>query len=205
MELLKKLDTNAIFPITSLSSHVLVVTIGLSFFHDKISLIQFIGIAVTFIVVGFYNNLHKHITFKNGLIPITSALVLLSATTKFIQKFGSVTVELRNFIFWQLFFAMIASFVILLIVNRENLKEKISVSKQIIWWSIALGVCNFIGTVEIVKALSTGPFSLVYTINSFYILITSVIAWKFFGEKLTKHKVIFLLISIVTVILIGLG
>jgi len=44
----------------------------------------------------------------------------------------------------------------------------------------------------------------VYTINSFYILITSLIAWKFFGERLTKHKIIFLLIAIISVILMGL-
>ena len=205
MELLKKLDTNAVFPITSLSSHVLVVIIGLSFFHDKISFIQFSGMLLTFIIVGFYNNKHKHITFENGLLPATTALILLSVATKFIQKFGSITVELKNFIFWQLFFAMIMSFVILLIVNRKDLTQKILVSRQVVWWSITLGICNLIGTAEIVKALSIGPFSLVYTINSFYILITSIIAWKFFDEKLTKHKVIFLLLSIMAVILIGLG
>lgn len=205
MELLKKLDTNAIFPVTSISSHVLVVLIGISFFHDQLSILQITGIILTFIVVGFYNRVHKHITLQNGLLPIVITLVLSSTATKFIQKFGSITIEIRNFIFWQLLFASIAAFIILLIVKRKELGQKITVSKQIIWWAIALGVFNFIGTAEIVKALSTGPFSLVYTINSFYILIASVIAWKLFGEELTKRKIIFVLLAISTVILIGLG
>lgn len=205
MELLKKLDTNAIFPITSISSHVLVVILGVTFFHDKISILQFSGIILTFIIVSFYNKVHKHITFGNGLFPIVTILVLISTTSKFIQKFGSIHTEIRNFIFWQLLFAAISAFVILLVVKRRELKQKIMLSKQIIWWSVALGIFNFVGTVEIVKALSIGPFSLVYTINSFYILITSVLAWKFFGEKLTKHKILFLLLAIFTIILIGLG
>jgi len=191
MELLKKLDTNAVFPITSLSSHVLVVIIGLSFFHDKVSPLQFLGIILTFTVIGFYNKVHKHITLKNGLIPIVVGLVLLSTATKFVQKFGSITIETKNFIFWQLFFAMIVSLIILIFVKRKELTLRIRPSKQIVLWAIALGTFNFIGTAEIVKALSTGPFSLVYTVNSFYIIITSLIAWKFFGEELTKRKVVF--------------
>ena len=205
MELLKKLDTNAVFPITSLSSHLLVVIIGLSFFHDKVSLLQFLGIILTFIVVGFYNRFHKNITLRGGLLPIVTSLVVLSAVTKFVQKFGSINTENNNFIFWQLIFAMVASFIILLIIKRKDLFQKITVSKGIIGWSIGLGLLNFLGTVEIVRALSTGPFSLVYTINSFYILITSVIAWKWFGEELTKRKVMFLLLAIITVVVIGLG
>ena len=205
MELLKKLDTNAIFPISSISSHALVVILGITFFHDKISNLQLLGIILTFFIVGFYNKVHKHITFNNGLFPIVATLVVVSTATKFIQKFGSITVETKNFIFWQLFFAAIAALVILLVVERKELKQKTILSKEIIWWSLALGFFNFIGTTEIVKALSTGPFSLVYTINSFYILMTSVLAWKLFGEELTKRKIIFVLLAIFTAILIGLG
>lgn len=205
MELLKKLDTNAVFPITSTSSHVLVVIVGLTFFHDKISLLQFLGIILTFIIIGFYNKLHKHITFQNGLLPIASSLILLSTATKFFQKLGSTRVEVRNFIFWQLLFAASAALIILLIVERKEIKQHVRVSRQMILWAILLGVLNFVSTAELVKALSVGPFSLVYTINSFYVLITSLIAWKFFGEKLTKRKVTFVFLAVLAVILIGLG
>ncbi len=205
MELLKKLDTNAVFPITSLLSHVMVLIIGLGFFRDSISLIQLIGIILTFILVGFYNGKFKHITFENGLVPVVISLVLLSVSTKFVQKFASVNVDINNFIFWQLFFAMIGSLVILLIFNKDIFKQTGTITKQFLLWSVALGVCNFVGTVEIVKALYAGPFSLVYTINSLYILITSIIAWKFFGEELSKQKIIFIFASVLAVLLIVLG
>ena len=205
MELLRKLDTNAVFPVTSLSSHVLIVIIGLSFFHDQISLLQMLAIMLTFIIGGFYNKIHGSISWKNGLLPMAACLVVLSTTTKFIQKFGAITIEMHNFIFWQLAFATLASFIIMLFVRRKEPGNRMKFSREMLWWSIGLGALNFISNVELVKALSTGPFSLVYTINSFYILITSLIAWKFFGEELTKRKVFFLLAAIFAVILIGLG
>ena len=205
MQMLKKLDTNALFPITSLSSHVLVVIIGLSFFHDKMSLLQGAGVLATFLLVGFYNYKHKHITVKNGLLGGAAGIVLLSAFSKFIQKFAAISVEIRNFIFWQLFFSTIAAFFIMVIAERKNLKQGIRFNKDIVMWGMLLGILNFIGTTEITRALSMGPFSLVYTINSFYILITSLVAWKLFGEKLTKQKIIFVFLAIITIIMIGLG
>jgi len=205
MELLRKLDTNALFPITSISSHVLVVIIGVSFFHDKISMLQFFGIILTFLVIGLYNKVHKHITLQNGLLPMVVGIILISTSTKFIQKFGSITTEIQNFIFWQLFFSMLASIVILLITHFKTPGQRIEVSRKVVLWAVALGVLNFIGTAEITKALSIGPFSLVFTINSFYTIITSLVAWKLFGEELTKRKAAFVLVAIFTVILIGLG
>ena len=204
MEILKKLDTSAVFPITGTISNVFVLIIGLLFFHDKLSIQQFLGVSLAFFTVGFYNQIHKHITFKNGLLFGASAIVLLSTLAKFIQKFGSISTEIENFIFWQLFFAMLTSAIILIFIAGKDTGWKSGFSKYIIVWAIALGTTTFIGTVEIVRALTTGPVSLVYTINSFYILITSLIAWKFFGERLTKHKIIFLLIAIISVILMGL-
>jgi len=205
MHMLNKLDTNALFPITSLSSHVLVIIIGLSFFHDKISIVQGLGILLTFLLVGFYNYNHKHITLKNGLIGGAVSIVLLSAFSKFIQKFASINVEIKEFIFWQLFFAAVATLCIMIFVKRRGIRPGTKLNIEIIGWGILLGVLNFIGTAEITHALSTGPFSLVYTINSFYILVTSLIAWKLFGEKLTRQKIIFVILAILTIVMIGLG
>ena len=134
-----------------------------------------------------------------------AGIVLLSAFSKFIQKFAAVSVEIRDFIFWQLFFATIAAFFIMIIAERKDLKQGIRFNRNIIGWGVLLGIVNFIGTTAITKALSAGPFSLVYTINSFYILVTSLVAWRFFGEKLTRQKIIFVFLAILTIIMIGLG
>jgi len=204
MEILRNLDTSAVFPITSTASNVITLIIGLLFFHDKITVLQFIGVFLAVFVIGFYNQAHKHITLKNGLIVGFSTIILLSTFNKFIQKSGAISVEPGNFIFWQLFFAAVASLVILSVMMRNESRQEFRISKNVIAWATTLGVLNFVGTMEIVRALSTGPFSLVYTINSFYILITSLVAWQLFGEKLTKRKVAFLLTAIIAIIFIGL-
>lgn len=205
MEILKKLDTSSAFPITSLSSHVLVIILGISFFHDKISPLQILAMALAFIVVGFYNKASKHITFTNGLFPIAASIVLVSTFCKFIQKFASVSTDVGNFTFWQLLFAALGAFLLSFYIPRTDRKEKMALSRGMLGWAALLGLLNFVGTVSIVKALSTGPFSLVYTINSFYILFASIVAWRFFGEKLTRRKVLFLLTAVVIVILIKIG
>lgn len=204
MAILKRLDTNASFPITSLSSHFLVVIIGISFFNDVLSVVQVAALIGTFLLIGFYNHTNKHITWSNGLIPIAAGIILLSTFTKFIQKSGSISSVTGDYIFWQLFFAAIVSIVILLLTKNSRLVER-KIDAKLIAWSALIGALTFVGTVAMVKALSVGPFSLIYTINTFYILVSSIVAWKLFGEKLTRQKVIFILLAIIVLILIKLG
>ena len=204
MVILKKLDTSASFPITSLGSHFLVVIIGVTFFNDILSLLQVVALAGTFLLIGFYNHTNKHITLSNGLIPIATGIILLSTSIKFIQKSGSISSVTGDYIFWQLFFAMIASVLILLLTKNNRLAER-KIDGKLILWSGLIGTLTFVGTVAIVRALSTGPFTLVYTINSFYILVSSIVAWKLFGEKLTRQKVLFILLAIAVLVLIKIG
>ncbi len=204
MTILKKLDTSESFPITSLSSHVLVVTIGIFFFNDVLSAVQIFALIGTFLLIGFYNHTKKHITLSNGLIPLATGIVLISTSIKFIQKSGAISSVTGDYIFWQLFFAMLASLFILFITkNNQPIGRKID--RKLVLWSALIGTLTFVGTVAMVNALSIGPFSLVYTINSFYILVSSIVAWKFFGEKLTRQKVLFILLAIVVLVLIRLG
>lgn len=204
MAILKKLDTSESFPITSLGSHFLVVIIGIFFFNDVLSFLQVIALLGTFLLIGFYNHTNKHITLGNGLIPIAAGIILLSTFIKFIQKSGSISSVTGDYIFWQLSFATIASIFILLLTKRDRFVQR-KIDRELLIWSALAGLLTFIGTVSMVKALSAGPFSLVYTISTFYILVSSLVAWMFFGEKLTRKKVLFILLAIVVLLLIKLG
>ena len=204
MAILKRLDTSESFPITSLGSHVLVVIIGIFFFNDILSAVQVVALVATFLLIGFYNHTNKHITLGNGLVPIAAGIILLSTFIKFIQKFGSISSVTGDYIFWQLFFAMIASLLILLLTKHTRSVER-KLDGKLVLWSTLAGTLTFVGTVAMVKALSVGPFSLIYTINTFYILVSSIVAWKLFGEKLTRQKVLFILLAIVVLVLIKVG
>jgi drug/metabolite transporter (DMT)-like permease len=181
-----------------------VVIIGIFFFNDILSILQVAALIGTFLLIGFYNHTKKHITLNNGLIPIAAGIILLSTSIKFIQKSGSISSVTGDYIFWQLFFAMLASVIILLLTKHNRLVER-KIDGKLILWSALVGTLTFVGTVAMVKALSIGPFSLVYTINSFYILVSSIVAWRLFGEKLTRQKVLFIFLAIVVLILIKFG
>jgi drug/metabolite transporter (DMT)-like permease len=166
--------------------------------------LQVTALIGTFLLIGFYNHTNKHITLNNGLVPIATGIILLSTFIKFIQKSGSISGIAGDYIFWQLFFATVASVFILLIAKNNRLVER-KIDGKFILWSTLAGTLTFTGTVAMVKALSTGPFSLVYTINTFYILVSSMVAWKLFNEKLTRQKVLFILAAIVFLVLIKIG
>lgn len=204
MMILKRLDTSASFPITSLGSHVLVVSIGIFFFNDMLSVLQITALIGTFLLIGFYNHTNRHITLSNGLIPIAVCIIIVSTSLKFIQKVGSVSTVTSSYIFWQLSFATVAAGIILLVTKSKQPSER-KKDRKFVLWSVLVGILTFLGTVAMVKALSAGPFSLVYTINSFYILVSSIVAWKLFGEKLTRQKLIFILLAVIVLILIKLG
>jgi uncharacterized membrane protein len=205
MTSLKRVETSTLLPFTSLSSHVLVILLGIFFYKDHISILQLIGIVSAFILVIFFADIKRHLNIKNGIPLSILGIVLFSTLGKFLQKLGSISVEINNFIFWQLFFAAASSFFVLFFLKYKNRELSLNVSKNLFFYSFLLGIFNFVGTYEIVKALSTGPFSLVYTINTFYILITALIAWKFFGETLNKRKVYLLLGAVLILVIIKIG
>ena len=206
MHILKKIDASSIFPITTIMSQVLVVIIGLTFFKDQIRFLQFIGMVLAFVIILSFNYTHKHITLKNGLFLNALGIVALSAGTKFVQKVGSVSGNVYNCIFWQLFFSMIATLVMTYIFEiRKGISLKNIFPKKVFPWSIFLGTINFCGTSMIVRALSTGPFSLVNAVLSFYIVVMFIIAWKFFDEIMTVRKAIFIFLSLGAMLLIRLG
>jgi drug/metabolite transporter (DMT)-like permease len=208
MSALKHTDTSNLFPLTSLSSNVLVVLIGLTFFKDNISLLQAIGVFLAIALVFFSNNtknIFGRIDFNNLFLRLFLTIVLLSTFNKFIQKFGAINTNVYNFIFWELIFALISSIILMILFEKKAKIKSDLLSLKVLLWAFIFGGLNFISTATITKALSTGPFSVVYTINSFYVFITAIVAWVLFGENLTRKKVIFLFISVLIIILIKIG
>ena len=217
MEVFKKVDVSTILPFTSLSSHVLVIILGIFFFHDHISVIQSIAIISGILFLIQYKNIHLNTHFNGAMIYMVSSIVLFSTANKFTQKYGAIKVDVYNFTFWLVFFMMIASLFLIIIYERTNFLKKYSLisfiksnilifnNKKILLYTLCAGICSFVANVYLTKALATGPFSLVYTINSLYLLITSFVAWKLFNEKQTGNKILYICIAIVIILLIKLG
>lgn len=202
MHALHKHDTSGLFPFTSLVSNIFVIIGGVFLLNDNISLLQWVavGISVTiFIATNWNSKMH----FVINILPTFTVIALLSTFNKFVQKFGASSVEVNNFIFWQLLFATVSS---LLIMYFKERKTFISIpNSKLSMYAIVLGLLNFGSTYTIVLALSTGPISLVYVTIGLYTFFTTIFAAILFKEKITKRNMVFILLSFLVVLLIKFG
>jgi uncharacterized membrane protein len=203
MHALHKHDTSAVFPFTSLASNILVIIGGVLFLNEAISLVQWIAVAASVLLfVGAYWNNTMHAFIE--VIPVFGCIAILSTINKFIQKMGADSVEVHNFIFWQLVFAFVASLVILLVVRKQITLTNL-MHRQVLGWAVLLSTLTFGSTYTIVKALSYGPISLVYVILGLYTFLTAVFAAILFKEKITAKSLLFIAASFLIVLLIKFG
>lgn len=203
MHALHKHTTSGVFPFTSLASNILVIIGGVLFFNDSISPMQWVAIVASlllFVVSYWDNKMH----FILEIAPLFACIALLSTCNKFIQKIGASSVEVHNFIFWQLLFALVSSLLVLCFVTKKPSFISFS-SVPLLGWAFAIGVLNFGSTYAIVKALSLGPISLVYVILGLYTIFTTVFASLFFKEKITIKDLVFISLSFLVVLFIKLG
>lgn len=203
MHALHKHDTSGVFPFTSLASNIFVIIGGVLFMNDVISLLQWVAIVASVLLfVGAYWNSKMH--FLLEILPPFAFIAFLSTFNKFVQKAGASSLEVHNFIFWQLIFALIASLVILLVIAKRFSFTELT-HRHLLGWALAMGVLNFGSNYAIVKALSVGPISLVYVILGLYTFFTTMFAALLFKEKITRKSLVFIALSILVVLLIKLG
>lgn len=203
MHVLHKHDTSGVFPFTSLASNILVVIGGVLFLNNSISLLQWVAILLSFFLF-VVAHLGSKKSFVIEILPSFTFIALLSTFNKFVQNTGANHVEVNNFIFWQLVFTFTASLAMLLFVKKQISFNDLF-NKNIIGWSLLIGVLQFGTTYAIVKALSLGPISLVFIVLGLYTFFTTVFASILFKERITTKKIIFIILSFLIVLLIKLG
>src|SRR3989344_5324528 len=86
MYALEKIDTNALFPITTTLSLVFVVIFGFLFFKEIISAVQFFGMLLVGIVVYSYLYKERKLQYSKHLLIIGVSIIAFSVFNKIIQK-----------------------------------------------------------------------------------------------------------------------
>ncbi|MFA5841884.1 MAG: EamA family transporter [Candidatus Paceibacterota bacterium] len=203
MHVLHKQDTNSVFPFTSLASNILVIIGGVMFLNEVITLPQWIAIslaALLFVAQYWKSKMH----FVLEILPSFMFISILSTFNKFVQKAGADHMNVYDFIFWQLAFALIASLVIVFYKRRHISLNELT-HGHMLKWSFIVGILQMGTAYTMVKALSFGPISLVYVIIGLYTFFTSLIAALLFKEKITARSLVFIFLSFLIVLLIKLG
>lgn len=202
--LLGRLEINALFPINTILSMVFVVIFGLLVFSDKISILQGLGIATAIVALYFFLFGKTKVSYSKNTLKFGIVMVALSVFSKVIQKIAVDHVaDIKVLIIYQFLFASIFLLLVNIVYHKKIWTKKIfsGAYKS----GLIIAIPAFFGNWAIMYALSKGPFTLIYSIHSFYIFGGSILGYFFFKEKLTKYKVALLCLAILSIILIRIG
>jgi bacterial/archaeal transporter family protein len=203
MKALKQVDTNRLYPVTTSLSLVASVLVGLVLFRDIISWLQILGIIMLIAVVYLFSYKGKKIQYSKSIIIIGSGIVFLSVAGKIIHKLAADNVDIQAFQVWQYLSATIFSLMLYTFIHRKDFKQHIF-SKAALS-GLLIAVPTFLGGYMWLIALTKGPFSLVTSIHSLYVIIAALVAYLIFKEKLTWKKLLLIVLAVVAMIIIKIG
>lgn len=190
-------------------SVILPISFSIFYFREDITLIKVLGILLAMIALYLtvYKKSDKSITRK--IILFMPLLLFLGSGTidtliKYTQE--SFLEESSTVMFSSVLF-MIAALTGLIYSPFRKVAFKAYLQREVIISGVFLGLINFGSLYGIVMALDSQVFdsSIIFGINNIGIVVLSVIlALLLFNEKLTGRNKIGILLSIITIILLGL-
>lgn len=202
---LKYAQTNALFPTTSFTSLLIVVTVGLLFFGDSLSLIQILGVTLSLVTLFLFAFKGGKLTFSSSAaVKVWLGIVSLSVAGNLLNKVAADIGDIHTFQFFLYVVIFISGIAMLHLQNKGEVKN-ILFHKYAILGGLAMGVFGFFGAWALITALTKGPVSIAQTINSSSVVVTAVLASVFFNEKITKRKVLLMGCLILALALIKIG
>jgi len=203
MYVLSHVDTNALFPITTTASLIIVVLVGIFFFREHATALQTFGTILAIATIFSFLYEGGKMQYSRLLIGVGCGIVFISAFNKIIQKIVAENFDIRAFQIYQYLFAAIFSLLLYVIIHRRDWKDHVFSGGLGI--GSVIGIFSFFGGYSLYIALTRGPLPLVTSVHSLYILITALTAYFLFREQLTTKKIFLLFSAIISVVLIRIG
>ena len=200
---LEHVDTNVLFPITATLSLVGSVLLGILFFQDAISYIQYGGIVLALSAIYLFLYKKGTLQYSKSVLWIGASIIGLSVFNKVVQKFAADIVEIHSYQIWQYLFGTAFALLVVVFLNKGKWKEAIFSGSFKSGFIISIPA--FLGTWAFLVALTKGPFSLVTAIHSTYIFVGALVGYILFKERLTKEKVFLIFLALLAILIIKLG
>lgn len=204
IEALKYAPAAVVYPIIRLNI-VVVVIFSILFFKDQLSIYQAIGvglaIAVIFILTRQIEDKKSADQRSNrGLVFIFMALIAgVIATIS--SKFAAINTNKIAFMAVSYGISTIYAFGLR---NKLQTDETSTNLKEALFIGLAMGVINFAGYYSFLKAIFMGPLSIIVSIVGMHFVIAIILSALVFKEKLTSMKIIGILLTVFSVILMRL-
>lgn len=199
IEALKHVPSCVAYPIIRLNA-VLVVIFSILFFNDRLSLYQGLGIALALAVIVILalgvddqNAPQKNIR-RGSLFVLISILGGAGAaiSSKYAAGYNKMAFIAISYIASTLF-----SFGL-----REKLqtKEAHKTHKDALIIGAVMGLFNLAGYYSFLKALSTGPLSIIASITGMHFVISIILSALIYNEKLTLLRILGIFLTVLSII-----
>ena len=205
LKVLKRVNVSLVSLISILSS-VITFFVGIFFFKERITLIQFLG--VVFIVVGaiainFVSKNKKERANKKDIVLLVISAIL-TAVSNIIDKVSSEYMTKHQIQFWFLLFVFLFSFIFFvfkcfkdktIIISKHDFKNV---------WIYLSGIILFIAEMFlfIAYSLQNSQMIIITTIGKFKVVVSVVISIFMFKEKHIVKKLILTLFMFSGIILL---
>ena len=201
VESMKNIDTVIFYPVYKTIWPILVTLISLFVFKESLVWKEILWILVWICVPLLLINKKENIIQKNLLLGVVLIFVtaVLSAISSIMPKIAQVQ-NLNIDMFLLITFSLGIIFSYVWFKWEKKMKNKIYNSEGILKFGIIAWILNTLAFYSFTRALEWN-LAIVFTINSFAILIPIILSIIFYWEHFNLKKWIVILLSIVSILL----
>ncbi len=202
IESLKHIDSVIYFPLNKVFGPLLVISASIVFLSESLTWLQGVGVVLSMTVpLLLISNGEKHRqnNLKLGLILLCASTAIIAVST-ILMKPG---VSLDTSIFFFMAVSQIAGLAASIGVHVRTHTDDThfaSLSKRRDWELGAFtAILSGLSLYTLLKAMSLGQLSLVYTIHAHYILIPIILSVWWYGEHINVRKLLAVVVSFLAI------
>jgi len=201
VESMRNIHTVIFFPLYKTFGPIMVTAVSIFFFRESLTPKEILGIIVgitvpLMLITKTENQVQKNLFKWVVLVVVTAVLTTFSTASAKWVTFEGYSVDL--FIFLSFVFGVVFSFITYYFHSRHSHKKYINIW---LWkFSLLVGIVHITSFILFAKAL-VWNLAIVFTINSFSILIPIILSIFFYWEHFNLKKGIVIALSIVSILL----
>lgn len=205
IESLKYIDSVIYFPINKVLGPLIVLIGGIVFFKDSLTVLQYIGIiasiSVPLLLVSSTEK-HRQNNLRLGIIFLVVSTLLTAGSTLFTKQALVDTSTVSFVLSIGQIAGTISSLAILLKQHGREFRKTLNLDFREIYLGVIGGILAFFSSYSLLKALSMGLISIVYTIHAHYILVPIVLSIWWYREHINVRKVAAVALSFLAIALL---
>ncbi len=201
MEALKRVSASIAYPLIRLNT-VFVVAFSILYFGDRPSPLQVTGIILALAVILILTGLSSETDrtgsrSRNGFILVCTAC-LSGSVAAVSSKFAALHTNLLGFMALSYCMSMLFSFVLR---NRLQTEQENTNHRDALIIGLVMGIVNFAGFYALLRALSTGPLSIIVSMTGMYFVIAIILSTIVYREKMSRLRIAGIVLTALSIIL----